>query len=773
VSWDAVLIDFDETLADTRHIKSLRDAHQWGKYFTSVAEAPDVLDWTGEPTVGAIDRFEHADLPFAVVTTSPDMAVRIWFEAKGLQVPEVIVGYHQTQRHKPDPAPLSLALQQLRVPPSTRVLSIGDQDCDVVAAMAAGITPGTFSYEVNVNNPPRVYVGTAGDATHPAESFTLAGEHPSFGGSHRGRRTLAPAVLVATVESSHYRNRTHRLFFGGLYEKTTRAESSLAAAILQSKQLQPSSTWPGHLQLPATCLVRAALSYVNADACILTAIPPTGGHGDRFRGLLEAVSTQLNQERQGHNGRTHLRYEPACLSLARQVSKQTDLGREARYRNLQDAFTGNPSMVANAQVVVFDDVYTTGATFHAAASALLAAGAAEVMGVFLARTEWRNSKAWPALVHPFVSDVREATSPKPRQFKRLADALGMLQARQGLPMNQPRDLPDLVVEIDGVVRRANVEDYRAAALEYVNSIKTDLQTDDDFIDAASVSKWCKNAEKKIKTVKASAMAQASEINAVFSALDEISAALRDKRLTLDKQVKAQKATRKQEAFAAAMSDLITFVAELESTLDGLKLPEPVEHKQDLEAAAKNKRTLSSLRSSLAAAVRAAKADYKEQHQVMLANVATLQDHRSHAFLFSDAQKHINKAPDDFANLVKVRITDHIEAEKQRLQAEREKIREEERAKIIAESMPSLSPASDAMGDQSGGQAAEHIAADAAQHLGPPENCSNDMQTIMYELTKLAAERGFGEFLSQCGLSAADYEAIKIRWRETLGVEPFC
>lgn len=80
---------------------------------------------------------------------------------------------------------------------------------------------------------------------------------------------------------------------------------------------------------------------------------------------------------------------PVERSLARRrpTRAQARLGRAARRGNLSDAFrVVRPAGVAGRRVLLVDDVATTGATLEAAAEALSAAGAAEVLAVTVART---------------------------------------------------------------------------------------------------------------------------------------------------------------------------------------------------------------------------------------------------------------------------------------------------------------------------------------------------------------------------------------------------
>jgi predicted amidophosphoribosyltransferase len=74
----------------------------------------------------------------------------------------------------------------------------------------------------------------------------------------------------------------------------------------------------------------------------------------------------------------------ALLVRGRGSPKQRDLTRTERRRNVATAFEA--ARGAPSRVMLVDDVYTTGATANAAASALRKAGAREVEVVTFART---------------------------------------------------------------------------------------------------------------------------------------------------------------------------------------------------------------------------------------------------------------------------------------------------------------------------------------------------------------------------------------------------
>jgi len=76
-----------------------------------------------------------------------------------------------------------------------------------------------------------------------------------------------------------------------------------------------------------------------------------------------------------------------ALQRLRETPPQVGRSRAARAANVAGAFAADPRRVAGLELVLVDDVVTTGATADAAARALLAAGARRVTVVALARAE--------------------------------------------------------------------------------------------------------------------------------------------------------------------------------------------------------------------------------------------------------------------------------------------------------------------------------------------------------------------------------------------------
>lgn len=77
--------------------------------------------------------------------------------------------------------------------------------------------------------------------------------------------------------------------------------------------------------------------------------------------------------------------ESQALRRRRDTPAQVGLSAAERQRNVRDAFVAEPSLVKGRDVLLIDDVCTTGATVSACADALRRAGARSVVALTVAR----------------------------------------------------------------------------------------------------------------------------------------------------------------------------------------------------------------------------------------------------------------------------------------------------------------------------------------------------------------------------------------------------
>lgn len=249
----------------------------------------------------------------------------------------------------------------------------------------------------------------------------------------------------------------------------------------------------------------------------------------------------------------------------------------------------------------------------------------------------------------------------------------------------------LVMQVEGRVVACNLDAFQAGAQAFLDRLpKADeLQSDQDFANAESAVKACAEAEDRIKSALDAAMAQAASIDEVFRAARHISELIRSARLSLDKSVKSRKESIRMEIMQDAQARLAEHVKALNERIgwyNGSPIISPAA--ADFAAAIKGKKTVASLRDACDTELARAKIATSEIADRIDANKKAIGDH---AALFPDFPHVCTKTPEDFANLVAVRVQQHREAEDRRLQ---ERAREEA-AKAIQSTPPTPLPESGA------------------------------------------------------------------------------
>lgn len=248
------------------------------------------------------------------------------------------------------------------------------------------------------------------------------------------------------------------------------------------------------------------------------------------------------------------------------------------------------------------------------------------------------------------------------------------------------ELPSLAVQLVGEVKQSNLAVYKESALAFIQAIKTDLQSDQDFADAEATVKFCDKAEKELELVKSQALAQTASIDELFRTVDQLKDEMRAKRLMLDKLVKSRKEAIKVEIKQKAENAFSEHVATINKRLGKVQLPAIV---ADFAGALKNKRTIASLRDAVDTELARVKIEANAIAEGIETNLASLRElAKDHAFLFTDAQQLVVKDNEALTAIVKGRIAEHEAAEQTkaeaRAEAERERIREEERQRLEQE-----------------------------------------------------------------------------------------
>ncbi len=139
------------------------------------------------PYAGASETLEalrDAGHPIGIVTSkSVELSERGLDQVGLLEFVDTIVGADSTQKHKPDPEPVRVALDRLGATPG-RAMFVGDSVHDMHAGNAAGVATvaalwGPFTREDLLPSAPRYYLDRVGDL--PTLAARLAAAPPETG----------------------------------------------------------------------------------------------------------------------------------------------------------------------------------------------------------------------------------------------------------------------------------------------------------------------------------------------------------------------------------------------------------------------------------------------------------------------------------------------------------------------------------------------------------------------------------------------------------------
>jgi len=250
----------------------------------------------------------------------------------------------------------------------------------------------------------------------------------------------------------------------------------------------------------------------------------------------------------------------------------------------------------------------------------------------------------------------------------------------------PGTLPTLRIEVTGMVTASNLAEWEAAATDLFSSINRDLSTDQDFADAELAVKGCCDIESQLEAAKARILSGTESIEATFKTIDRMKEQARSTRLALAKLVDARKLARRTEIVERGRQAVLAHYTTINASLGAHAIAQPINLITELGASIKGKKSFASMEDAIDSAVANLKIAASQQADRVRASMAALDDAQGEfATLFPDrVQLCASKAPDDLRNLAAARIAEHKAKEQKRLDDEREKIRQEEVAKLERE-----------------------------------------------------------------------------------------
>ncbi|MEN6540862.1 MAG: YqaJ viral recombinase family protein [Mizugakiibacter sp.] len=242
--------------------------------------------------------------------------------------------------------------------------------------------------------------------------------------------------------------------------------------------------------------------------------------------------------------------------------------------------------------------------------------------------------------------------------------------------NPVKALPTLFIQAHGGITNTNMPEFKAEVTAYLGSIAAYKKptTDQEFADGKAIAANLREAAIKLKERREDMLSQTITIGEMARDIDALVAVLNTDALAIEKAVEAEEKRRKNAMMLEAQATLNEHLAKLDARLGGQFVPRLV---GDWAGKIKGKRLLSSMQDAIHAELAAKRLEADAVADRIEANAKQATDCMH---LFPDFAAVCNKAPEDFAAL----LFQRQEQERQRIEAERERIRQEEAERIARE-----------------------------------------------------------------------------------------
>lgn len=197
-----------------------------------------------------------------------------------------------------------------------------------------------------------------------------------------------------------------------------------------------------------------------------------------------------------------------------------------------------------------------------------------------------------------------------------------------------KELITPIINVSGAISlKSNLEDFGFQLHTFIEGINKQPVDDQEFADAESAIKVLEKAETALTEAENQAMAQTVTVDDMRKTVAQLKETARQARLALEKQVKSRKEQIKLDIINDGKRQFQDHLAKLNSEIAPAKIKDVT---PDFATAAKNKRTLSSLKEAVGVCLANAKIDANTQASKLRKNLGTFNELASEVkFLFAD------------------------------------------------------------------------------------------------------------------------------------------
>ncbi|WP_081078548.1 HAD-IA family hydrolase [Burkholderia territorii] len=392
----AILFDFDNTIAYTESIRGIRESRAYDELTPETMARVRVYD----PVPNLLSAIRAAGVKIGIVTNAGRGYLTPVLQHLNLtDAFDAIVTYTDVRAEgkKPSPKGIELVLEHLGIKAGPGILYIGDENTDHEAAYRAGVTPvmPTWATRNSVTMAPAIEMSSnqlIQYLTDPGEFQLFAERCAELGTANYPRRGVYFLALDDSSNVVTLKEEMTSLCFGRYFSQKAAItalmhERHALSLEIQRKETETPYQVPEHWCDLMAHVVRHPPSYIFDDANqhfdIVTVIPAKNGKDPRLERLLGGVEKRLQDA--GHRAAC----VPDLLYFLDDAQSQKTLSRTERSYEARRALQFNSEhsgLVAGSRVLVIDDVTTTGATMERARNLLLGAGAAAAYGAAIAKT---------------------------------------------------------------------------------------------------------------------------------------------------------------------------------------------------------------------------------------------------------------------------------------------------------------------------------------------------------------------------------------------------
>lgn len=391
---NVILFDFDNTLANTEKLREIREQAKYDDLNEDILSGIKTYKPIGELLQGLKSR----GVKIGLVTNSGRRYIdKLLAHLRIDHYFDAIVTYTEVKSEgkKPSPLGIRMALEKLGCNAGSKILFIGDENSDLIAAYRAGITPALPSWASRkaVSVAPALEFSTKfllGYIESPEEYMLAAEKAAELKTFSFERKQVYFLPLGGAGDIITVKDELKIICFGRYFSQKSpttkllhnRHELSLEIA---RKEQVPSYTLPPYLIDLLAHAVKKSGEFLfkdspNIEIDIVTIIPGKLGREKRLENALTEIASKCLEL-------GNVRFIPDLMYFLDDAKSQKTLGRDDRIRESERSLhiREKYKSISNKRILVIDDVLTTGSTMGRAIR-LLEANKNIVFGVVLAKT---------------------------------------------------------------------------------------------------------------------------------------------------------------------------------------------------------------------------------------------------------------------------------------------------------------------------------------------------------------------------------------------------